>query len=296
MFDNDTLNRDLRTALTLKADDLYFTVGGSRGQKLRAEFLGVAPFEGLACEAFDEAVGAAIDLSQFDIARQVRELACAVSDRNWGSASGIPDTEYQRTENLDFLEHFMSSLPSVALGGLDATSVRNGALKTLYLTSLAWFDLVDAVADTFNDEPDLHSIELSQLALLSGRDLRTIRNYAGPSKPLRTTSERHRRRTSDIANPAFVTVHTFDAIDWLRRRDFSFSLIKTDWARQRLAEASQRGTIARSLIMLALINFGPRDLIASKLGCDEDRVRALEDDRTPLTSDDEQRLHVVLGL
>jgi hypothetical protein len=296
MFDNHTLDRDLRTALTLKADDLFFTVGGSRGQELRAAFLGVASFEGLACEAFDEVNGAAIDLAQFDIARQVRELACAVSGRSWGSTSGVPDTEYQRTENLDFLEHFVSSLPTVALGGLDATSVRNGALKTLYLTSLAWFDLVDAVADTFNDEPDLHLIELSQLALLSGRDLRTIRNFAGPSKPLRTTSDRRRRRTSGIADPAFVTVHTFDAIDWLRRRSFSFAAIDTAWVSQRLAEASKRATIARSLIMLALINFGPRNSIAAKLGCGEDRVRALEDERTPLTSDDEQRLHAVLGL
>jgi hypothetical protein len=296
MFDRDTLHRELRTALALKADDLFFTLGGSRGRKVRADFLGVAPFEGLACEAFDETNADAIDLSKFDIARQVGDLAKIVEDRRWGPKGNIPDTECPRVDSLDFLEHFISTLPSVALGGLDATSVRAGALKTLYLTSLAWLDLVDAVGDTFHDEADLHSIELSQLALLSGRDLRTIRNYAGPSKPLRTTAERQQRRATEIGSSAFVTVHTFDAIDWLRRRGFEFFSISTDWALQRIAETSKPVTIARSLIMLALINLGSRDLIASKLGCGEDRIRSLEDGRSPLTSDDERRLREALAV
>lgn len=290
MFDQVTLHRELRTALALKADDLFFTLGGARGYEVRAAFLGVVPFEGLACEAFDETNADSIDLSQFDIARQVDDLANFVEGRRWGPKAGIPDTECPRVDSLDFLEHFISTLPSVALGGLDTTSVRSGALKSLYLASLAWLDLVDAVGATFYDEVDLHSIELSQLALVSGRDLRTIRNYAGPSKALRTTAERQQRRATEIGSAAFVSVHTFDAIDWLRRRAFEFSAISTDWALQRIAETSNRATIGRSLIMLALINVGSRDLIASILGCDEDRIRSLEDGLTPLTSDDERRL------
>jgi hypothetical protein len=295
VFEQQRIDRDLRVALTLKADDLWFTVGGERGRQLQAEFLGVAPLDGLAGETFDEAGLRQIDLSRFEIARHVADLAEAVGKRSWGPDAGVPDTEDQRIYNLEFVEHFLSTLPTVALGGLDSTSVGSGILRDLYLTSYAWFGLVDAVADAFRDENDHYSIELSDLARLSGRDLRTIRNQAGPAKPLRTTAQRRLRREAAINDPAFVRVNTFDAVDWLRRRGFEFQPLSLDWARSRIGEAQDPGTRTRSLLMLALVNGGPRTWISSTLTCSEDRVRSLEEAVEQLTATDEQRLQSALS-
>lgn len=295
MFDQQRIDRDLRVALTLKADDLWFTVGGDRGRQLQAEFLGVEISDGLAAEAFDEAGLNKIELSRFEISQQVANLSHAVSNRSWGSKAGIPDTEDQRNYNLDFVEHFLSTLPTVALGGWDSTKVRSGALSELYLNSLAWFSLVDAIGGAFHDEPDLHSIELSQLARLSGRDLRTIRNQAGPAKPLRTTAERQLRQKRTVDDAAFVTVHTFDAVDWLRRRAFEFHPLDVQWAQQQISGAREPATRTRGLLMLALVNFGSRTAIASILNGSEEQVRLLEDGAESLGPADEQLLRAVLN-
>lgn len=296
MFEQQKIEHDLRVALTLKADDLWFTVGGERGRQLQAEFLGVEPLNGLAGESFDEDSLCDIDLSRFAVAGQAAELAETTSNRSWGPEAGEPDTEDHRNYILDFFEHFLSTLPTVALGGEDSTNVGYGILRDLYLTSYAWFGLVDAVADVFRDLPQLYSIRLSDIARLSGRELRTIRNQAGPTKPLRTTAERQLRRQRTINDPAFVTVNTFDAVDWLRRRGFEFQPLSLDWGRRRMAEAVEPATKARSLLMLALINFGPRWSIASTLSCDEDQVRRLEDGDAPLAADDEQALRTAINL
>lgn len=296
MFEQQRIDHDLRVALTLKADDLWFTVGGERGRKLQADFLGVEISDGLAAEAFDEADLSKIDLSRFEIAQQVADLAKAVSSRSWGPKAGVPDTEDQRNYNLDFLEHFLSTLPTVALGGWDCTSVRSGVLSDLYLNSLAWFSLVDAIADVFNGQGDLHSIELSQLARLSGRDLRTIRNQAGPSKPLRTTPERQLRPKRTINDPAFVTVQTFDAVDWLRRRAFEFQPLDVTWAEECMLRAQEPTTRVRSLLMLALVNLGSRAAIARTLDISEENVRSIEEGTVPLRPADEQRLRAAMAL
>jgi len=298
MFAQEQIDHDLRVALTLKADDLWFTVGGKLGRQLQADFLGTGAIDGLAGEAFDEAGLRDIDLTRFEIAAQFSELARTVATRERGPKAGVPDTEEQRHYNLDFVEHFLSTLPSVALGGEDATSVRFGILKDIYLTSLAWFDLVDAIANVFWDEPepDLFLLELSELARLSGRDLRTIRNQAGPTKPLRTTAERQLRKDRSIKDAAFVTVHTFDAVDWLRRRSFDFQPISPEWAHKQIAAASKPATRARSLLMLALVNSGARPLISSTLACSDERLRNLEDGLEQLTPAEEQCLQAMLGL
>lgn len=296
MFEQDRIDRDLRVALTLKADDLWFTVGGERGRQLQAEFLGVEPFGGLAGESFDEAGLQGIDLSRFEIAHQFSQVAGAVTRRDWGSKPGVPDTENLRNYNLDFVEHFLSTLPSVALGGEDSTSVRGGILRDVYLAGLAWFDVVDAVAAVFHEQPDLYSLELSELARLSGRDLRTIRNQAGPSKPLRTTAERQARRGRAIKDAAFVSVQTFDAIDWLRRRGFEFQPLSLEWVEERLADAASPTTRARCLLMLALVNLGARPVVASTLATSEDRLRDLEEGAKPLSPTDERQLKAALGL
>jgi hypothetical protein len=294
VFEQQKIERDLRVALTLKADDLWFTIGGERGRQFQAEFLGVEPFDGIASEFFDEDGLARIDLSRFAIAGQVAELAEAVVKRSWGPKAGVPDTEDLRNYNLDFFEHFLSTLPTVALGGEDTTSVGRGILRDLYLTSYAWFGLVDSVADAFRDHPHLYSVELSDLARLSGRDLRTIRNQSGPSRALRTTAERHLRREGPIRDPAFVTVNTFDAVDWLRRRGFEFQPLALQWAGERIPEAPDAATRARGFLMLALVNLGPRPIIASVLACSEDRVRSIEEGAEPLAEADEQRLREAL--
>ena len=122
----------------------------------------------------------------------------------------------------------------------------------------------------------------------------TIRNQAGPAKPLRTTAERQLRQKRTVDDAAFVTVHTFDAVDWLRRRAFEFQPLDVQWAQQQISGAREPATRTRALLMLALVNFGSRTAIASILNSSEEQLRLLEDGAESLGPADEQLLWAAL--
>lgn len=262
---------NLRHCLLLKADDIYFTLAQPDGETLRNEFLGV-PVVGLADENVSEADVASIDLDRFAIAQSVRSLHTMLEYRNLSVGSKHrPDAEGGRNEALDFLEHFLSTLPSVALGGLDLTNVRNGEVRQIYNLAYAWLNLIETVEAAFFGEIE-STLTVNDLALLSGLDTRTLRNRCGPGKLIRTSATRASQERNS-ASPAFVHLHTLDAVDWLRgRKDFAISKIDPAWIARRLADAPPANA-SRGLLVASIINLGALSDLAPALGFTPEQAR-----------------------
>ena len=161
----------------------------------------------------------------------------------------------RRNDALDFLEHFLSTLPDVALGGLDLTAARNGEVRRIYELAYAWLNLIETIEGAFYGETE-SSLTVGDLALLSGLDTRTIRNRCGPDKLIRTSAART-SQDRNSASPAFVHLHALDAVDWLRsRKDFHVSAVDPGWITQRLANANPANS-TRGLLMASIVNLGP---------------------------------------
>ena len=246
---------NLRHCLLLKADDLYFTLADPAGSRVRNEFLGIE-VEGLADQNLSEAEIASIDLARFAISDRVRLLFGMLERRQLSlHHEHRPDVEFARNDALDFLEHFLSTLPDVALGGLDLTAVRNGEVRRIYELAYAWLNLIETIEGAFYGQIE-SSLTVGDLALLSGLDTRTIRNRCGPDKLIRTSAART-SQDRNSASPAFVHLHALDAVDWLRsRKDFHVSAVDPGWITQRLANANPANS-TRGLLMASIVNLGP---------------------------------------
>ena len=262
---------NLRHCLLLKADDLYFTLAEPDGERLRSDFLGT-PVERLADESLSEADIASIDLARFAIAQRVRELHVMLDDRRLSLGSNHqPDAEDGRNEGLDFLEHFLSTLPTVALGGIDLTSARNGEVRQIYNLAYAWLNLIETIEAAFYGETE-STLAVTDLALLSGLDTRTLRNRCGPGKLIRTSATRT-SRVRKSASRAFVSLHALDAVDWLRgRKDFAISKIDPAWIARRLADAPPANA-TRGLLVASIINLGTLSELAPSLGLSSEQAR-----------------------
>lgn len=255
---------NLRHCLLLKADDLYFTLAAPLGEELRNRFLGIE-VEGLADENLSEEAIAAIDLDRFDIAERVRRLHIMISARGLSiDDADRPDTEFGRNDNLYFLEHFLSTLPDVALGGTDLTGARNGAVRHLYNLSFAWLNLIETIEGGFHGETET-ALSVGDLALLSGLDIRTVRNRCGPGKQVRTSADRAVRQRGKAA-PAFVSLNALDALEWLvGRKDFKVSQIDPAWLTRELANSDECGA-TRGLLIASIVNLGPLSTLGNELG------------------------------
>lgn len=299
-FEQPQLLRDVATALVLKSDDIFFTVGGDRGRQLRADFLGVRLFDGLASDAFlSDNDFAAIDPHRFEITRHALSLLAMIDARGLGAKSRphVPDTEITRNFELDFLEHFLSTLPTGELGVWDATHVRNGALKRLFDVSATWLNLIDAIRETFLDNAELFQLRVADLALLSGLELRTMRNRVGPDKPIRTTPKRRHQARRGLSDPAFVKVHTLDAVAWLiARPSFEIASIDTDWVGRQIHDLSTRAAIGRAAVMTGWLNVGPTKKLAAELDWNENQIVEWAESGPTDNADDAKDLAALVGL
>lgn len=267
----EKVETNLRHCLLLKADDLYFTLAEPFGEPLRSEFLGIS-VDGLADENLSPEEIASIDLGRFAIAQRIGDLHAMLLDRRLSlRRQHDPDTELARSDALDFLEHFLSTLPSVALGGLDLTSARNGEVRQIYSLAYAWLNLLETIEAAFEGEAD-SNLAVSDLALLSGLDTRTLRNRCGPDKLIRTSASRV-FQSRNGASPAYVSLHALDAVDWLRsRKDFIISAIDTAWITTRLRRATPPQA-TRGLLLAAIINLGPLSDFTLSLGFTPEQAR-----------------------
>lgn len=274
---------NLRHCLLLKADDLYFALAEPHGERLRNEFLGIE-VEGLADENLSENDIASINLGRFAIAERVRCLHAMLVGR-WQSLAHAhrPDVEYGRNDALNFLEHFLSTLPSVALGGLDLTSAGHGEVRQIYNLAYAWLNLIETIEAVFYGEIE-SPLTVSDLALLSGLDTRSLRNRCGPGQLIRTSATRA-SQVRNSAPAAFVHLHALDAVDWLKgRKDFAISKIDPAWIAGRLAEATPANA-SRGLLMASIINLGALSDLAPALGFTPEQARKWFDLGEPLPSE-----------
>lgn len=262
---------NLRHCLLLKADDLYFTLEEPHGETLRNDFLGIC-VEGLADENLSDDDITSIDLDRFAIAQRIRNLHAMLDGRRLSlNHEHRPDFEDGRNDALDFLEHFLSTLPDVALGGLDLTSARNGEVRQIYSLAYAWLNLIETIEAAFYGETE-STLAVNDLALLSGLDTRTLRNRCGPGRLIRTSATRASKARNN-ASPAFVYLHTLDALDWLRgRKDFAISKIDPAWIARRLADAKPANA-SRGLLVASIINLGPLSDLAPSFGFTPEQAR-----------------------
>lgn len=266
---------NLRHCLLLKADDLFFTLAEPHNSQMRDTFLGLC-VEGLADENLSEDEIRSIDLSRFDIAQRVQLLHAMLANRQLSlHEPNTPSTEDARNDALDFVEHFLSTLPSVALGGLDLTYARNREVRQVWELASAWLSIVEIIECAFHDDPS-SLLTVSDLALVSGIDVRTLRNLCGPSKTIRTHSTGEAKRTATDAT-VFVYLNGTDALDWLRsRKDFQIAPIDTVWITRKLARADKRSA-SRGLLIAAIVNLGPLERIAPAIDITVEKARACAD-------------------
>ena len=256
-----TVETNLRNCLLLKADDLYFTLAAPHGEALRNDFLGIE-IEGLADENLSDDEISSIDLSRFAVADRIRDLHMMLDGRCLSlDKEHRPNVEFGRNDALDFLEHFLSTLPDVALGGLDLTSARNGEVRKVYNLAYAWLNLIETIEGAFYGETE-SPLAVNDLALLSGLDTRTVRNRCGPGKSIRTSTTRAAQLRGE-ASPAFVSLHALDAIDWLRgRKEFAISKIDPAWIARQVLDAIP-ANVTRGLLVASIVNLGALSKLAS---------------------------------
>lgn len=279
----ENVETNLRHCLLLKADDLYFTLAAPDGETLRNNFLGIS-VEGLADENLSEEDIASIDLDRFAIAQRVRGLHAMLEGRRLSvDREHRPDAEDARNDALNFLEHFLSTLPTVALGGLDLTSARNGEVRQIYDLAYAWLNLIETIDGAFYGETE-SPLAVNDLALLSGLDTRTLRNRCGPGKLIRTSAVRAPQARGS-ASPAFVSLNALDAVDWLRgRNDFAISKIDPAWIARRLADAGPANA-TRGLLVAGIINLASLSDLAPSLGFTAEQAREWFDQGQALPPD-----------
>lgn len=266
---------NLRRCLLLKADDLFFTLAEPHNSQMRDSFLGLC-VEGLADENLSEDEIRSIDLGRFDIAQRVQLLHAMLANRQLSlHKPNTPSTEDARNDALYFVEHFLSTLPTVALGGLDLTGVRNLEVRRVWELASAWLSLVEIIECAFYDDSS-SLLTVSDLALVSGIDVRTLRNLCGPSKTIRTHSTGEAKRTATDVT-VFVYLNGTDALDWLRsRKDFQIAPIDTVWITRKLATADKRSA-SRGLLISAIVNLGPLERIAPAIDITVEKARACAD-------------------
>ena len=271
---------NLRVCLLLKADDLYFTMAEPHGAALRNDFLGIA-VTGLADENLSDSEIASIDLNRFAIAERIRALHAMLADRKLSlDQTHLPDVTYARQDALDFVEHFISTLPNVALGGIDRTQSKNEEVHQLFTLAYAWLNLVETIEGAFNGET-MSALSVTDLALLSGLDTRTLRNHCGPGKHIRTSATRSVQDRGGAA-PAFVSLHALDTVDWLQnRKSFTISKIDPEWISKRVAESDPAKT-TRGLLIAGIVNLGALPALTQSLGITPKQARDWFDDGTPL--------------
>lgn len=279
----ESVETNLRHCLLLKADDLYFTLAGPNGETLRDDFLGIS-VEGLADENLSEEDIASIDLDRFAIAQRVRGLHAMLAGRRLSlDHEHRPDAESTRNDALDFLEYFLSTLPNIALGGIDLTSARNGEVRQIFNLAYAWLKLIETIEAAFCGET-ASTLAVSDLALLSGLDTRTVRNRCGPGKLIRTSATRTSQERGS-ASPAFVSLNALDAVDWLRgRNDFVMLKIDPAWIARRLVDAAPANA-SRGLLVAGIINFAALSDLAPSLGFTPEQARKWFDQGQALPPD-----------
>ncbi len=121
------------------------------------------------------------------------------------------------------------------------------------------------------------SLTSTDVALLAGIEVPTIRNLVGPNRVLRSV-ERYHKRTSAVAERGFVAINRFDAIIWLRgRKNFRLGPLRPGLFAKRLEELSDEPSLGRAALLAGLVIGLRMDALAATVDTDENSLRQLGD-------------------
>ena len=283
---NSEIDQNLRQALVVKAEELLLMAGGEVGSAL-AEAMTGAKLDGeLPSDFFvDDAQFNAINIEKLEIRSHFESLRTLLVNRSLAADAsyGSIDSDHIEQEHLEFIELFLSSLPNIALGGRDWTGCRNGPIRDLLSLGRAWHRLTCVIDDGTNGDFDLEWLTATDLALIAGIEVRSIRNMVGPNKMLRSF-EKYQKRKTDLGSRGFAAINRFDALTWLNeRKGFHFADMKQGFWANRLEKVEDEMSRGRAALLAWLAMNNPRQHLAVTLGVDDDHLRDLGDGQATLT-------------
>lgn len=273
------VHANLRSAIVLKAEDLYLTVGGDLGFELARRLTGVSMPEGLPSDVFSEALIEEIAIERWAITGHVNWLVEMLATRGFGyrPGDGALDSDFMQQEHIDFLELFLATLPGIALGGVDWTAARAGALRDLLRLATAWQRLAQVVDTGLGGDFEVEELGVGDLALIAGVEVRSMRNLVGPNRSIRTV-EISRVPRSPVSARAFASVNRVDALAWLReRKGFWLAPLRPGLISKRLTEIDDPKTQYRAAVLASLITGPSLRQLAATLKVSETELKQLGD-------------------
>lgn len=276
----DLLMANIREALVVKAEELSLMAGGARGEQLIELVTGVPGVSQLPTDWFaDQTALEQIDPHRHEITRRVLELRTLLLARSCGGKpdDGALDSDLMDQEYVQHIELFLSSLPEMMLGGQDWSGCRNGAVHDLLITGRAWQRLLASIDEGTKGEFGIEYLTATDLALVAGIDVRTMRNQVGPSRALRTIAQYREKRTS-VQDRGFAAINRFDAVPWLfGRKDFRIASLKPGLFANRLSDIDDDLARGRSALLAAFVLGMRPDGLAKAMNAGPDAITALGD-------------------
>jgi hypothetical protein len=275
----EELKADLQNALVINSEGLFLLAGGKLGGGLAANYLGVDDIQDLPSDLFTaESHFQMIDVSRHYIWTCIEKLHHTLDARIFAETPGAIEIEELEQEYLVFLELFLSSIPNVALGGWDGTSVRSGHLMTLFKLSSAWFRLGSDIHSALKGDWEERELQVSDLAILGGISERSIRNQIGKNKPIRSDDIEGKITRKPLEGRAFVAPNLFDALDWLQKREsFNINQLSHAFIMSRVESAPKKSDKARSLLIAWMVNNGTIKGLANQQTVSIDDLKAVSD-------------------
>lgn len=272
--DDIALAQNLRATLVAKAEDLALAVGGERGRRLACDLLGAANLPDLPSDVGDETFAAIAieDLQMWRIVQTLRDYLLTGA-MGWGLKPGSLDPDFIAQETLQLLEPYLQAIAQSAAGGYDWTYSRAGALAELLKAGQAWYALLETVDDAVRgDAQGIGRLTADDLALLSGLNIRSVRNLIGPDRSLRSiAATRGPREGSD--RRSFVVVEPLDALDWLSgRADFVLQAPRPGVLSKTTASAKADLQPRAQIMALHVLRLTRRQ-IAAAIDIPEERLR-----------------------
>lgn len=263
---------DLQLGLVLLAEFCDMILNGNRGHVAANAIMGFEADSEVLNDALasnDRHFIRRVKINDTQIEHAVRRCFRMVTE---GSALHEIDVGEVKGDATEWLSYFLSTVPSEAMGAADFSSEIHGVdkpLPSLLSAAEARLELAEFVQNLakFQDSHDLAQagFSIKTIAALSGLDVRTVRNEAGPggNRPLKTEGK-----------GSTVTCHPLNSLEWLSgRRGFQVGYVGTDWMNEQFQFIKSRHAAYAIPGVVGWINKMPTKDIASRADLTEKDVR-----------------------
>ncbi|PXW73723.1 hypothetical protein C7451_1098 [Blastomonas natatoria] len=277
------LKTAFRNALVVNAETLFVLHGeNGLGAELATLYLGRT----VDCLPSDEYLGTstlqAIDLDRHHVWHRIAGLHRMLDERRMSSSPGTINTDDIGLEMLVHLEMFLATIPHIALGAYDGTSVRSGCLRRLFELASAWHRLAEDISDALSGHAGLMNLRPADLALLGSMNERSLRNLVGPKNRIRTLQAdkkaASRKGKSSVQSRAFVAVDLIDALDWLgSRKGFAIEPLKPAFVVEHVSGIEDPRKRARAALVALLVAHGELRYVSANESLSEKDLRAAGD-------------------